>query len=107
MRVRPRYFKIKTDVNIFFTKKYLIYKLTTYLLFDTLFFSPYLAISGGSGYFGNLNYYDNSRNLSVILFLANGDITPFLKKILTAAIRIQRKKRFILIKTRILTRART
>jgi len=79
VRVRPRYFKIKTDVNIFFTKEYLIYKLITYLLPDILFLSLYSAIFGDLNYFGSPSYYGSSRNFSTILFLTDGNITPFLK----------------------------
>ncbi len=77
MRVRPRYLKIKTDVNIFFIKKYLTYKLTTHLPPDVLFLFFYLATFGGLGYFGSLSYYGNFRNLFAILFLADGNITLF------------------------------
>jgi hypothetical protein len=79
VRSCPRCFKIKINVNIFFIKKYAVYKLTTHLLLDTLFFPFYLIIFGGSDYFGNLNYYGNSRNFFAIFSILNDNTTFFLQ----------------------------
>lgn len=73
VRARPRYLKIKTEVNVFSAREYLAHKTTTYPPPDNLSLPPYSATSGG--YSGGLSYYGNSRNFSAAS--SDGNATPF------------------------------